>query len=435
MKRCLAILTSCMAFLPVAFGADATRMKVLTYNIAGARGVDGVYDPSRTASRIAAEAPEDPDIPYFACLNETSPAISQDLANRTGLHCTSADNSNAILSRTVPVYSCVTNLPYVHYGNRNVFFCDYGEYVLAVTHFDLHSDAAQARLDSVEIIRTMAETFQKPLILTGDLNDKPGSSTLKAIRQYMTVVSPLAGKTYHDKVDSEGNIQPGYIIDYVIWDTAHTNNFVLLDSHIVEDRVTSDHAPVTAEFWFIPSDLGWINEKALTTGRTGSWSPTVKYAAGTERIDLNGENTFTPSVSSEGDIVSIDVTAALDIMPPENDGKPIDAQAAVCIRQNGSFAVWTAEGWIGVSASGVVPSSETEYVMRIKIDYSKRMYAVSVLDGAEWKRFATAGGKNAFSIGTSGTAVSHVVFMGDGSFKSLFGEFVKKIKGFYLHFR
>ena len=46
-----------------------------------------------------------------------------------------------------------------------------------------------------------------------------------------------------------------------------------------------------------------------------------------------------------------------------------------------------------------------------------------------------AGGKNAFSIGTSGTAVSHVVFMGDGSFKSLFGKFVKKIKGFYLHFR
>ena len=43
--------------------------------------------------------------------------------------------------------------------------------------------------------------------------------------------------------------------------------------------------------------------------------------------------------------------------------------------------------------------------------------------------------KRYLAILTSCMAVSHVVFMGDGSFKSLFGEFVKKIKGFYLHFR
>lgn len=43
--------------------------------------------------------------------------------------------------------------------------------------------------------------------------------------------------------------------------------------------------------------------------------------------------------------------------------------------------------------------------------------------------------KRCLEILTSCMAFSHVVFMGDGSFKSLFGKFVKKIKGFYLHFR
>ena len=278
--------------------------------------------------------------------------------------------------------------------------------------------------------------------------------------EFLEILSPVNGaRTYHGHSATGGSV-----IDYISVDKAHEGDFFVKSSYVVENIVTSDHNPVIAEIYRRPaaSELGWVDESFLSTGRTGTWSPSVAWDAGTWTAELGGDRSFAPAAPSGGNRVTMTVTAAFDAVPMEGATPDATAQGAVWLGTNGCFQVWTmgnvanvemsptananvANGgleigtgnigntgniprWVDVAADGVTPQAGVEYTFRFVFDYRSRTYSASVQYGAEWRPLA-ADGATAFPLAVPATCISRLGFSGDGLIRSILGQWFSGGRG------
>ena len=169
---------------------------------------------------------------------------------------------------------------------------------------------------------------------------------------------------------------------------------------------------------------GWIDERAATTGQTGSWSEAVAYDPATQTAELEGEVVFTPKTVSAGNFVTLKFAMTL-VRVPEDELPGADAQAALRIGSNGVFQVWTKAGWLDAAASGVAPVSGAEYGITFVFDYAAGRYSVSVKDGKSgWKALKSASGAQMFPIAVPDAyAMKAIEIVGDTEFKSLEGSY------------
>ena len=415
-------------------------IRIMTYNVQFCYDENNTIVPDRTAARILAENPD------FCCVNEVRDTESHPeatvLAKLMGMHKTFY--ANLLLSREAPINIETYSLPWASYSGRGLLVCEFSNVVVAVTHLDVSNpnDAKQARLDSIEIIRTAFAKYAsggKPVMLCGDLNSKPNSDEIAKLKEFMTILSPTSGsRTYHGH-----NATGGSIIDYISVDSAHADDIYLKHSEVLDDIVTSDHNPVIAEVYRRPaiSELGWVDESFLSTGRTGTWTPSLSWDGASWEAGLRGESAFTPNARSGGTPVTVDVKVSFDAIPFEQCSLDDKVQGAVWLGTNGCFQVWTRlrqgyggqaeNGWVDVVADGVTPTTDVDYTFRFVFDYANREYSVSVLDGSEYKPLVGRVIPNApsFPLATSATAVSTIRFRGDGVLTSLTGEYVA-VEGF-----
>ena len=422
--------------------------RMMTYNIQYCYDEASTIVPDRTAARIIAENPD------FCCVNEVRDSEAHPeatmLAKLTGMHKT--HSHNLLLSREVPIRTESYDLPYASYGDRGLLICEFSNVVVAVTHLDVGAVAFEARTNSIEIIKNAFAKYAaggKPVLLGGDWNFKPDTVEMSKMKEFMTILTPTEGVRTYQNHKATG----GYVIDYIAVDTAHADDLYVANSFVVEDIVTSDHNPVIAEVYRRPaiSELGWVDESFLSTGRTGTWTPSLSWNSDSWKAELGGENAFTPNTRSGGTPVTVDVKVSFDVIPLEQDTPNAGAQGAVWIGTNGCFQVWTkagngepgmgngeqgtGNGWVDVVADGVTPTTGVDYTFRFVFDYAAQTYSVAVQCGAEWKPFAATGGglgtrrPTTFPLATSASAVSGVRFTGDGVFTSLTGEYVA-VEGF-----
>ena len=328
--------------------------RIMTYNIQYCYDENSTIVEDRTAARIIAENPD------FCLLNEIRDSNAHPeatmLAKLTGMHKT--HNHNTILSKEAPLNVESYDLPYASYGDRGLVVCEFSNVVVAVTHLDVGAAAFEARTNSIDIIRAALAKYAgggKPVILGGDWNARPSSTEVAMMKEFMTIISPLSGaRTYHNH-DATG----GYIIDYIAVDTAHAADIYTADSFVVDDYVTSDHNPVIAEVYLRPqaSELGWVDERFLSAGRTGTWKGAVRWDAAAWAAELFGENVFEPLAPSGGNVVEFEVTAAFDTLPDELATPDASAQGALWLGANGNFQIWSPEGWLDAAADGVAPAT------------------------------------------------------------------------------
>ena len=256
MRNCrtvVAALFALLSFLPI---AEAAEMKIMSFNVCHCQGMDGKIDIGRTAERIRAE---DPD---FACLQELDWCVARsgvvdqpaELARRTGLHATFAkaiffqggQYGVALLSREKPTN--VIQVPLPGREPRVLLLCEFADCVVGTTHLSVSAESE--RTESVALIRKAIAPFagKKPVFLTGDWNATPASEVLKGLGEFLQVVSKTDGQTYHGRQENGPDGQPldmsGFCIDYIACDKAHAAAFSVRDAQVVNDRVTSDHAPV-----------------------------------------------------------------------------------------------------------------------------------------------------------------------------------------------
>ena len=460
-------LVSCAAAATMALEALAADVPVrfMTYNVQYCRylpegATSEIFDPAVTAARILAENPD------FCCVNEVRDSAAHPeadaLAAATGMHKTfggndSGSNGNLILSKEEPIGSETLFLKMaprpVGWGDRYCLICEFTNFCVATTHLDTTDQGPAAEVlasnaVAIATIRAALAKYTKPVFLCGDWNTRPNWENMARFNAFLEVISPTNGvRTYHGH-----KATGGYILDYISVDKAHKDDFYVQSSRVVEDLVTSDHNPVIAEVYRRPAatDLDWVDERFLSTGLTGTWTPAVTWNGGTWQADLGVENVFVPRTPSGGNRVVMDVTVAFDAVPEAEAMPGVTAQTAIWLGTNGCFQVWTRlrqgsggqAGWVDVEAEGVMPEVGVEYTFRVSLDYRTGTYSVEVRTGSTG--FARLKEKNPvnpvnpvqnFPIAVQASCVSRVKFIGSGAFRSLVGEWAQKVRAFMIHIR
>ena len=143
---------------------------------------------------------------------------------------------------------------------RVLLLCEFADCWFGTTH--LAVDSARARAESVDIIRReVAACASKPVILTGDWNSEPDSEVLKGLRGFLSVKTPTDQNTYHGGRKQVKPADPDFCIDYIAVDSAHAADWQVRDARVIQDRMTSDHFPLTLRFWKPAKRSGTEKEK------------------------------------------------------------------------------------------------------------------------------------------------------------------------------
>lgn len=231
-------------------------VKIMSFNVRHCEGMDRKLDVARTAAAILAEKPDYVGLQELDTGAQRSQFIDEpaELARQTCMHVTFAkaipyekgDYGNALLSREAPV--SVERIPLPGAESRVLLLCEFKDCVVGTTH--LAVDSEKAREDSIAKIREAVARFakDKPVFLTGDWNSLPDSTVLKRLGRFLTVLSQTDCQTYHGSLvrETDGRLKDmsRFCIDYIAIDAEHAKDWRVLDARVVEDRVTSDHAPI-----------------------------------------------------------------------------------------------------------------------------------------------------------------------------------------------
>ena len=229
------------------------QLRVLSYNIHHGEGIDRVLDLNRIANVINSVHPDivslqEVDRATARVKNQDQPAL---LAKATSLRVIFAQNipfqggdyGNAILSRFPIARHKNHHLPNVDAGEQrgvleSVIKVSKDRSVLFLaTHFD-HRRPDEERRASAKFINQMMDKHENtPAILAGDLNDVPGSATLKEIGKLWVRTNPKISPTVPVA-------KPVRQIDYIL--VRPKERWKVVETQVLDEAVASDHRAIFA---------------------------------------------------------------------------------------------------------------------------------------------------------------------------------------------
>ncbi|MFQ3169254.1 MAG: endonuclease/exonuclease/phosphatase family metal-dependent hydrolase [Limisphaerales bacterium] len=254
-----------LALLPGCNSPDITPvvLRVMTYNIHHAEGLDGKVDLERIANVIRQSNADIVALQEVDKNTERTGGIDMpaDLASRTGMNVVFAANldnfqggqyGTAILSR-FPIESHENHLlKQSRQGEQRgvlqaVLAVNQGQLLFACTHLDHKSDSAERLFSETQFANLFAGYNALPALLCGDFNDTPNSELHKRLSKKWADAWSVSGKGNGYTMSSDN---PKRRIDY-IWLSSKKNFKVRwLD---VPKTEASDHLPLVAEIRFTPA--------------------------------------------------------------------------------------------------------------------------------------------------------------------------------------
>lgn len=244
--------------LVLARPAQPTQLRVLTYNIHHARGMDDRLDLDRLARVIRAAEPDivalqevDVQVPRSGSVDqprELARRLACNSAFGVNLPLNGGSYGNALLSRFPITRHENQPLPNPQRGEpRGVLICDLAVPTAAagktqpvrvlVTHFDHRPDPG-TRLASVNAIHELlGATPTAPTLLCGDLNDGFESEVLRTLQRDWTRAGTQERPTFPANA-------PRTQIDYVLYHPA--TGWKVNDVRVLDDGMTSDHRALLA---------------------------------------------------------------------------------------------------------------------------------------------------------------------------------------------
>lgn len=225
------------------------RLKVLSYNIRNAVGMDGRTDYARVG-RVIRESGAD-----VVAVQEVDSATARsgghsvldEVAREALMYPTfgvampydGGSYGIGVLSRERPLSVRRVPLP----GSeepRLLLVLDFGRYVLGCTHLSL---VGADRLAALSVIREEASRSGKPFILAGDWNDTVGSPLLRQLETDFRIANSPKSATWPAD-------RPEACIDFVALYRPVSDGLVPVRSRVLLEKQASDHRPVLAEFQF-----------------------------------------------------------------------------------------------------------------------------------------------------------------------------------------
>jgi endonuclease/exonuclease/phosphatase family metal-dependent hydrolase len=237
--RIILVLLLGITLAAVGQSQQKTSVQIMTYNVRHCAGMDMVLDYDRTAAVISMQQPDVVALQELDSMTGRSGQRYQlnELAIRTEYHpvfgsAIDYDGGKygvGILTRERPLST--KRIPLPGEEPRVLLVVELKDYVLACTHLDLEEEQ---RLASVPLIVDEAQRWQKPFILTGDLNDAPDSELLQELTKYFTI---LSGDQPTFPAD-----EPTECIDYVA--SFKARPVVTLECSVIDEPEASDHRPL-----------------------------------------------------------------------------------------------------------------------------------------------------------------------------------------------
>ena len=229
----------------MASGAFAQEfVKIMSYNVRNAKGMDNVRDYSRVARVINLEQPDVVAVQELDSMTNRSGQkyVLGELAKLTGMHAEyfpaikfdGGKYGIGILSKEKPIAVQGYPLP-GREEERALLVAEFQDYMFACTHLSL---TEEDRMASLEIIGKKAAASEKPFYLAGDLNDTPGSRFMDGLQKDFRILNDVKAQTFPAPL-------PDRTLDYIaVW--KRTAPKLDVDSKVVvEEPVASDHRPVS----------------------------------------------------------------------------------------------------------------------------------------------------------------------------------------------
>ncbi len=230
--------------------AEPVRLRVLSYNIHHAEGVDRKLDVERIAKVILSVKPDIVALQEVDQKVKRTESIDQpaELARLTKMRVAFGANitlqgghyGNAILSRFRIIEHKNHLLPNFNEGEqRGVLASEIPipgaqtSILVLATHFDHRPNDKERTLSAKYINQRFSQTT--PALLMGDLNDVIGSSTLDQFKTTWTRTNPKPLPTV--PVD-----QPTRQIDFILFRPA--NRWTVVKTRVLDEAVASDHRAI-----------------------------------------------------------------------------------------------------------------------------------------------------------------------------------------------
>ena len=255
---------------------EQNSIRLMSYNIRNARGMDNVTDYQRVADVINSIKPDIIAIQELdSVTNRSDGADVLDVLSRNTLMypsyaaAISYDGGKygmGILSKEKPLSVKRVALPGREEA-RILLIVELGSYYFGCTHLSLN---AEDRLQSVEAIKREAEKLDKPFFFAGDMNSTPDSPEQKSLNEVFTSLLSSNEKTYPAD-------EPTICIDYIYGYKGMENNWSRLTNRgVIAEKVASDHRPLYVEVKLHADENGIFRTKPYLQRPTGN-SVTISW--------------------------------------------------------------------------------------------------------------------------------------------------------------
>ncbi|MCL1822217.1 MAG: endonuclease/exonuclease/phosphatase family protein [Prolixibacteraceae bacterium] len=224
-------------------GEGKNDLRIMTYNVRNAQGMDNVTDYKRIADVINNARPTVVALQELDSVTGRSHQtdVLREIAERTLMHRVYAPAINfdggkygvGVLSRERPLASRYIPLPGKE-EKRVLLIVEFEKYFLACTHLSL---TEADRMASIAIIRAEAANAGKPFFLAGDLNAKPDSPIIAEWQKDFKPLSDIKKPTFPAD-------EPRECIDYIGVDNFYASRVSVLGTSVINEPLASDHRPV-----------------------------------------------------------------------------------------------------------------------------------------------------------------------------------------------
>lgn len=231
---------SCVCFFQV--HAQSNRLRILSYNVRNAKGMDGQVNYDRVASVIKEASPTVVALQELdsATVRSGGKDVLKEIAGRVGMEYSfgaSIDFNGGkygigILSQEKPLHLIRIPLPGKE-EKRSLLIAEFHDYFFCCTHFSL---TPEDQVRSAKIINEQIDRFDKPVYLAGDFNSMPDAESIRILSDKWHL---LSGKTFTFPSD-----KPDRCIDYIF---TLQKRMKSLQVKIIPEAMASDHRPVFVE--------------------------------------------------------------------------------------------------------------------------------------------------------------------------------------------
>ena len=242
MKKILFLILMVHFIMPVQ--AQHT-LRILSYNIKNANGMDGVCSFQRIANVINQAAPDVVALQELDSMTNRSghKYVLGEIAERTRMNAYFAPAIDydggkygiGILSKEVPLCLHRVELPGREEA-RVLILAEFEDYVFCCTHLSL---TQEDRMKSLDLLKSAVSGCRKPLFIAGDMNDEPDSDFIKALKKDFEILSSV--KPTFPAPD------PKKTLDYVASLKSAEGGYALVSTRVLDEPLASDHRPVMVE--------------------------------------------------------------------------------------------------------------------------------------------------------------------------------------------